>query len=266
MPIRFTHTDYTEELNRIITAMTGIRNDIRLLRRTLEDPEQGVAVSHVMNDLQKALMAVALSNDGAGNAEVVRKKIISGAGASLNAGAGVTSAGTSQENIAAIKQGAPPKATAVDPTIGDKRWPAERAAGTVALPNAGPNSDLVNPATGEVIAVGRDQQIANVQSATSPQPATGDPVIGVAQTERQRILEKLGQDIASTKVLIRVAGQYYFEADPTAGPDDGTVGSIPQVTKFALGTQLGYQSKSGGGDDEDYGHDTSARSSQGSVQ
>ena len=121
MPIRFTHTDYTEELNRIITAMTGIRNDIRLLRRTLEDPEQGVAVSHVMNDLQKALMAVALSNDGAGNAEVVRKKIISGAGASLNAGAGVTSAGTSQENIAAIKQGAPPKATAVDPSIGDKR-------------------------------------------------------------------------------------------------------------------------------------------------
>ena len=43
MPIRFTHTDYTEELNRIITAMTGIRNDIRLLRRTLEDPEQDLS-------------------------------------------------------------------------------------------------------------------------------------------------------------------------------------------------------------------------------
>ena len=101
--VDFTHTDYTDELNRIIVALTGIRNDIRLLRKTLEDPEQGVATSHVMNDIQKALMAVALSNAGAGNAEVVRKKIISGAGASLNAGAGVTSAGTSQENIAAIK-------------------------------------------------------------------------------------------------------------------------------------------------------------------
>ena len=56
MAIRFEHTDYTAELNRIIIAMTGIRDDIRLLRKTLEDPEQGISTSHVMNDLQKALM------------------------------------------------------------------------------------------------------------------------------------------------------------------------------------------------------------------
>ena len=158
MAIRFEHTDYTAELNRIIVAMTGIRNDIRLLRKTFEDPEQGVATSHVMNDLQKALMTVALSNDGAGNAEVVRKKVIAGAGSSLNAGSGAVSTGTSQENISKVTAGAPPKPTAIDPSIGNKRWPPERIAGSLALPNATANSDLVNPATGEVKGVGKTAQ------------------------------------------------------------------------------------------------------------
>ena len=264
MAVRFTHTDYTEELNRIITAMTGIRNDIRLLRKTIEDPEQGVTTSPVMNDIQKALMAIALSNDGAGNAEVVRKKVIAGAGASLNAGAGVTSVGTSQENITNIVQGAPPKATAVDPSIGNKRWPAERAAGSVALPNATANSDLVNPATGEVKGVGRTEQETNAVAQATPAPATGAPVVGVAQTERNRILAALGQDVADTKVLIRVAGQYYWEAEATEGVDDGINGSVPVVVPFVLGAQLGYQAKNGGGDDTNFGH--TDRSSQGSVQ
>ena len=264
MAIRFEHTDYTEELNRIIIALTGIRNDVRLLRKTLEDPEQGVVISNVMNDIQKALMAVALSNDGAGNAEQVRKQIITVYGSKLNAGAGTTSSGTSQENISAIKQGAPPKPTAVDPSIGNKRWPPERAPGSVALPNAGPNSDLVNPATGEVIGVSRAQQETNATSATTPVAATGDSIVTASQTERTRILEALGQPIDDPKVLIRVSGQYYWEAEATEGPDDGLRGTIPQVTKFVQGAQLGYQSKSGGGDDTDYGHD--ARSSLGSVQ
>jgi hypothetical protein len=264
MAVRFTHTDYTEELNRIITAMTGIRNDIRLLRKTIEDPEQGVTTSPVMNDIQKALMAIALSNDGAGNAEVVRKKVIAGAGSSLNAGAGVTSVGTSQENITNIVQGAPPKATAVDPSIGNKRWPAERAAGSVALPNATSNSDLVNPATGEVKGVGRTAQETAFGLATTPEPATGAPVVGVAQTERNRILAALGQDVADPQVLIRVSGQYYWEAAPTVGIDDGRNGAVPQVVPFVLGAQLGYQSKNGGGDDTNFGH--TDRSSQGSVQ
>ena len=265
MSVDFTHTDYTEELNRIIVALTGIRNDVRLLRKSLEHPEQGVATSHVMNDIQKALMAVALSNAGAGNAEVVRKQVVTGAGATLNAGSGTTSSGTSQENIAKIVQGAPPSADDIDPSIGNKRWPAERAAGSVALPNATSNSDLVNPATGEVIAVGRQAQISAFTGTATPTAATGDPIVGAAQTERQRILEKLGQDIADTKTLIRVNGQYYFEAEATAGPDDGLRGSIPQVTKFSQGAQLGYQSKSGAGGAEDYGHDATARSSLGSV-
>tara|TARA_B100000780_G_scaffold239291_1_gene180980 strand:- start:1137 stop:1931 length:795 start_codon:yes stop_codon:yes gene_type:complete len=264
MAVRFTHTDYTAELNRIITAMTGIRDDVRLLRKTIEDPEQGVTTSPVMNDIQKALMAIALSNDGAGNAEVVRKKVIAGAGSSLNAGAGATSVGTSQENVAKIVQGAPPKPTAIDPSIGDKRWPAERAAGSMALPNATANSDLVNPATGEVKGVGRAAQVTAYTGASTPEPATGAPVVNAAQTERNRILVALGQEITATQTLIRVAGQYYFEADPTDGVDDGLSGVVPQVTKFALGAQLGYQSKLGGGDDADFGHD--ARSSLGSVQ
>ena len=263
MAIRFEHTDYTAELNRIIIAMTGIRNDIRLLRKTLEDPEQGVATSHVMNDLQKALLTVALSNSGAGTAEVVRKAVVSGAGSKLNAGAGTTSTGTSQENISRVTAGAPPKPTAVDPSIGNKRWPPERAAGSVALPNATANSDLFNPATGEVIAVGRSAQISAFTGTATPDPATGVPIVTAAQTERTRILEALGQAIDDPKVLIRVDGQYYFEAEATAGPDDGLRGSIPQVTKFSLGAQLGYQAKLASGDDLDYGH--TDRTSQGTV-
>jgi len=263
MAIRFEHTDYTAELNRIIIAMTGIRDDIRLLRKTLEDPEQGISTSHVMNDLQKALMTVALSNSGAGTAEVVRKAVVSGAGSKLNAGAGTTSTGTSQENISRVTAGAPPKPTAVDPSISNKRWSPERAAGSVALPNASANSDLVNPATGEVKGVGRTAQETAYTSAVTPEPATGVPVVTAAQTERTRILEALGQAVDDPKVLIRVDGQYYFEAEAVAGPDDGLRGSIPTVTKFALGAQLGYQAKLGSGDDLDYGH--TDRTTQGTV-
>lgn len=264
MAIRFTHTDYTVELNRIISAMTGIRNDIRLLRKTIEDPEQGVTTNHVMNDIQKALMAVALSSNGAGNAEVVRKAVIAGTGSTLTAGSGGTATGTSQENIAKVTVGAPPKATAVDPSIGDKRWPPNRAARSLALPSGGRNSDLFNPATGKVIGKSKVQQSADLSSEETPAPATGVPVVTAAGTERNRILTALGQDVLATQVLIRVAGQYYFEADAVLGEDDGLNGQIPIVTPYALGTQLGYQAKSGGGDDEDFGHDS--RSSLGSVQ
>ena len=75
MSVDFTHTDYTDELNRIIVALTGIRDDVRLLRKVMEDPNQGAVTSHVMNDIQKALLAVAISNNGAANAEAIRKQI-----------------------------------------------------------------------------------------------------------------------------------------------------------------------------------------------
>ena len=264
MSVDFTHTDYTEELNRIIVALTGIRNDIRLLRKTVEDPEQGIATSHVMNDMQKAMMSVALSSAGAGNAEVVRQRVEAGTGATLNAGTGVVATGTSQENISKVVAGAPPTADDIDPSIGDKRWPAERAEGSLALPAASANADLINPATGEVQAVDKATQTSNYLGDATPTPAAPRDV-KAAQTERQRLLEKLGQPIDDPKTIIRVSGQYYFEAEATDGPDDGLRGTIPQIQKFVQGAQLGYQSKSGSGGAEDYGHDAAARSSLGSV-
>jgi hypothetical protein len=82
----FNHTDYTDELNRIISALTGIRDDIRLLRRRAEDHENGVVTSGVLNDFQKAMLAISMSAVGGGDAERVRQAISGGTG--LNGGAG----------------------------------------------------------------------------------------------------------------------------------------------------------------------------------
>jgi hypothetical protein len=64
--------------------------------------------------------------------------------------------------------------------------------------------------------------------------------------ERTSILEALGQDPATQKVLIRVSGIYYWEAEGTAGPDDGLRGSTTVVTPFALGEQLGFDNEVNG--------------------
>ena len=86
----FNHTDYTEELNRIISALTGIRDDIRLVRRRAEDCNIGLVTSGVLNDFQRAMVAVSMSGAGAGDAERVRQSINSGTG--LTGGAGNASA------------------------------------------------------------------------------------------------------------------------------------------------------------------------------
>ena len=156
----FNHVDYTAELNRIIVALTGIRDDVRLLRRRIEDPNVGVTTNSVMNDFQKAVLALSMSDQGAGNAETVRQTIASGT--SVNGGGG-----------------------------------------------------------GATTVTGDDGNV--------------DPV-----ADRKAILAALGQDVDSTKVLLRVSGLYYWEADATAGPDDGLRGSIPQVVQYALGAQIGY--------------------------
>ena len=57
----FNHVDYTDELNRIITALTGIRDDVRLLQTLQSDPESGIVTSNVLNDFQRALLAVSMS-------------------------------------------------------------------------------------------------------------------------------------------------------------------------------------------------------------
>jgi len=151
----YEHIDMTPEYNRIITALTGIRDDIRLLRRRAEDCEIGVVTNSVMNDLQRAMMTTSMSASGGNMAESVRQAIDSG----------------------------------------------NTANGGIGAPTA---------------------------------PAGED---GLTRAE---ILAALGQDAESTRTVIRVNGMYYFEAEATAGPDDGLRGSIPQVTPYTQGEYLGY--------------------------
>ena len=165
MPAPYQHLDMTPEYNRIITALTGIRDDVRLLQKLQSDPESGIATSNVLNDFQRALLAVSMSSAVGNTAAAV--------------------------------------AAAVD-------------AGTL------PNGSSVAAATGE---------------------SNAD-----LNAERTTILAALGatEDPADLKVLIRVSGQYYWEAKGTAGPDDGIRGSNTIVTPFALGEQLGFDNESTG--------------------
>ena len=161
----FNHLDYTPELNKIITALTGIRDDVRLLQKLQSDPESGIATNNVLNDFQRALLAVSMSS-AVGN-----------------------------------------DASAVAATID---------AGTL------PNGSSVAAATGE----------SNADLTA----------------ERTTILAALGvtEDPADLKVLIRVSGQYYWEAAGTAGPDDGLRGSNTIVAPFTLGEQLGFDNEATG--------------------
>lgn len=65
MPDPYQHIDMTPEYNRIITALTGIRDDIRLLQRLQSDPESGIVTNNVLNDFQRSVVAVSLG--GAAN-------------------------------------------------------------------------------------------------------------------------------------------------------------------------------------------------------
>ena len=156
----YTHLDMTPEYNRIITALTGIRDDIRLLRTLQEDPESGIVTNNVLNDFQRAMVAVTL-------------------GGAAGRVAAAVNAGTVAPN-----------------------------GGGVAAPSGDSSADL--------------------------------------NAERASILEALGQDPATQKVLMREAGFYYWEAAGTAGPDDGLRGSTTIVTSFAKGEQLGFDNEVNG--------------------
>ena len=159
----YQHLDMTPEYNRIITALTGIRDDIRLLQTLQSDPESGITTSNVLNDFQRAVLAVSMSSAVGNTAAAVAGAIDSGA--STNGGG-------------------------------------------VAAP-------------------------------------TGDSA-GDLEAERASILETLGQDPATLKVLMREEGFYYWEAEGTAGPDDGLRGSTTVVTPFAKGEQLGFDNEVNG--------------------
>lgn len=159
MPAPYQHLDMTPEYNRIITALTGIRDDIRLLQKLQSDPESGIISSNVLNDFQRALLAVSMSSAVGNTAVAVSETVVSGN--STNGGGTAAASGAS-------------------------------------------NSDLT--------------------------------------AERATILTALGvtEDPADLKVLIRVAGIYYWEAAGTAGPDDGQRGPVKAITPFALGEVLGF--------------------------
>lgn len=164
MPDPYQHIDMTPEYNRIITALTGIRDDIRLLQTLQSDPESGITTSQVLNDFQRAVVTVAMSSAGSNTAAAV---------------AAAVNAGTVAPN-----------------------------GGGIAAPSGDSSADL--------------------------------------DAERVSILEALGQDSATQKVLMRETGFYYWEAEGTAGPDDGLRGSTTIVTPFAQGDLLGFDDEVSG--------------------
>ena len=232
----FQHIDMTPEYNRIIVALTGIRDDIRLLRTLQEDPESGIVTSNVLNDFQRALLAVSMSSAVGATAGAVAAAIDSGAtpnGSGIAAPTG-DSAGDLQAERAAILEalGQDPTelkvlirtadgnyyweadpiesdddgdrgtvaqvipfalgaqlgyhSTVTDtptagaspgesdfplPTKGKKRWTFVRPEGSTALTSANPNSDLVDPATGQVVAKSFEAQTADDLSPNTSPPA-----------------------------------------------------------------------------------------------
>ena len=73
----YQHLDMTPEYNRIITAPTGIRDDIRLLRTVQEDPESGIVTNGVMNDFQRAMIAVTLGGAAGSIASAINAGTVS---------------------------------------------------------------------------------------------------------------------------------------------------------------------------------------------
>lgn len=74
----FNHVDYTDELNRIIVALSDIRDYVKLIRRLGENNDMGVVVTSVMNDFERAVLAATMGNLGAADGEAIRQRAASG--------------------------------------------------------------------------------------------------------------------------------------------------------------------------------------------
>ena len=74
----FNHVDYTDELNRIIVALSDIRDYIKLIRRLGENNDMGVVVTSVMNDFERAALAATMGNAGGGDGEAIRRGVANG--------------------------------------------------------------------------------------------------------------------------------------------------------------------------------------------
>lgn len=261
----FNHTDYTEELNRIISALTGMRDDLRLIRRRTEDSAGGVVTNQVLNDFQTAMLAISMSGAGASDAESVRQGITSGTGLTGGSGDVAAPSGEDTESRAGILSalGQPADAGNEDPRtiyrvdglyyieakatagpddglrgsipqstpyIADggpigyhrlsnntptpgavggppdqlpdfgaskKRWVAPRPEDRTALPNADPNSDIVNPVTGGVAAKSLDEIVNDIRAGgDSPPPA---PFVVTSQDQAFGIFQNPDATPAQTK-------------------------------------------------------------------
>lgn len=231
----YQHLDMTPEYNRIITALTGIRDDIRLLRTLQEDPESGIVTNGVMNDFQRAMIAVTLGGAAGSIASAINAGTVSVNGSGIAEPSGDSNADLNAEraNILAalgveedpadlkvlmreagfyyweakgtagpddglrgsttivtpfakgeqlgfdnevngqITAGSPsgPPDQIPNPSKPRKRWPFARPEGSTASQNANPNADLIDPATGQVIARSPEEQAIIDRSGTTPPPA-----------------------------------------------------------------------------------------------
>ena len=231
----YTHLDMTPEYNRIIVALTGIRDDIRLLRTLREDPESGIVTNAVMNDFQRAMIAVTLGGAAGSIASAINAGTVSVNGSGIAEPSGDSNADLNAEraNILAalgveedpadlkvlmreagfyyweakgtagpddglrgsttivtpfakgeqlgfdnevngqITAGSPsgPPDQIPNPSKPRKRWPFARPEGSTASQNANPNADLIDPATGQVIARSPEEQAIIDRSGTTPPPA-----------------------------------------------------------------------------------------------
>ena len=231
----YQHLDMTPEYNRIITALTGIRDDIRLLRTLQEDPESGIVTNGVMNDFQRAMIAVTLGGAAGSIASAINAGTVSVNGSGIAEPSGDSNADLNAEraNILAalgveedpadlkvlmreagfyyweakgtagpddglrgsttivtpfakgeqlgfdnevngqITAGSPsgPPDQIPNPSKPRKRWPFARPEVSTASQNANPNADLIDPATGQVIARSPEEQAIIDRSGTTPPPA-----------------------------------------------------------------------------------------------
>lgn len=231
----YQHIDMTPEYNRIITALTGIRDDVRLLRTLQEDPESGIVTNNVLNDFQRAMVAITLGGAAGSVAAAVNAGTVAPNGGGVAAPSGDSSAdldaeratilaalgveedpadlkvlmreagfyyweakgtagpddglrgsttivtpfakgellGFDDEVSGSIIAGSPsgPPDQIPNPSKPRKRWPFARPEGSTASQNANPNADLVDPATGQVIARTPEEQAAINKSGKTPPPA-----------------------------------------------------------------------------------------------
>ena len=231
----YQHIDMTPEYNRIITALTGIRDDVRLLRTLQEDPESGIVTNNVLNDFQRAMVAITLGGAAGSVAAAVNAGTVAPNGGGVAAPSGDSSAdldaeratilaalgveedpadlkvlmreagfyyweakgtagpddglrgsttivtpfaqgellGFDDEVSGSIIAGSPsgPPDQIPNPSKPRKRWPFARPEGSTASQNANPNADLVDPATGQVIARTPEEQAAINKSGETPPPA-----------------------------------------------------------------------------------------------